>query len=86
VSASQLERTSRSENSIAAPLNEVLVRPLDDERAWFAAVCEEPVPPGTVSARQHNVKHAQYIVAGIDELILHLLSLSDRETVDAIMA
>lgn len=61
----------------ARPRNEVLVGPFDEERARLGAVCEELVPPGAACARQQGIEHAQQVVAGVDELVLHLSSLSD---------
>jgi hypothetical protein len=69
VSASQFEHATWGEQALAEPLHQVLVGPFDEERAWLGAVGVELAPACPL---HQDVEHAQHVIAGVDERVLHL--------------
>jgi hypothetical protein len=76
VPAAEFEDTPGAEQAAAEPLVQVLVRPFLEERDGLGAVCEELVPPAAVDTLQDGVGSAQLTVAGVIDLVWHLLSPS----------
>jgi hypothetical protein len=69
MTASEFKGTTRLHPAGGKIVDEVLIRPVDEERTRPGAVGKEVVPPATSSVLQKGIQHSQNAVCAVDQIV-----------------